>query len=250
MDTLNNNIVGLLPAAGYAERLNWPTAKELLPVFIDGSIQPLINKTLQNMFYVNARHIVVVTRADKPEIMKHMSNWLKNEKTPRVNVSYVCQSERKKQTKNSGFVEAIDSAYHLIKDQVVVFGMPDTYVAPLDIYTVLVSEVLHGTDVAMGLFQTNTPSKFGMVQFDALGNVLHIEEKPEYSTLKYMWGVLVWSAKFTEFFHMQVKENIFQYNEIIENAIAKDFVVRAYPFEKGTYSDFGTNEDLQTYYVK
>src|SRR6266850_6626766 len=150
-----NKIIGLMPAAGKGERLGWPTPKELWPVSTGNTINPLIRYMIDHFSFSGVRHICVVTNNEKPEIMRYLSS------IRLYSFSYVCQVENYGIGKSSGLVEAISSSYHVIKDNIVCFAMPDTLIRlhnnitePL--FNPLIAEVISGADIAFGCFKTTT----------------------------------------------------------------------------------------------
>lgn len=242
------DVVGLIPAAGKASRLGWPTAKELWPVHRPGEIVPVIQCTLDNMSLIGVNDIIIVTRPDKPEIMKYLSTVRERFESRFLNISYVCQNARNgSEGKDAGLVDAIETAYHLTKDKIVVFGMPDTVVTPESVYQPLYSLIQYNDfDLVFGLFETDTPKKFGMVEFDTLtGEVRHVFEKPQVTSLKYMWGVLVWGPQFTDLIHVAYVNQNYKFDVIMSLAIQKKLKTKAIVIPQGTYKDLGTYEDIK-----
>lgn len=239
--------IGLIPAAGRATRLGWPVAKELWPVQINTTeLVPLIETTMRNMIAADCWHHVFVVRADKPEIMKHVSTKVPHH----VQKSYVCQGHISPGGRSSGLVDAIDSAYHLIKDKTVLFGMPDTYVLPHECFVPLVNALeFDQADIAFGLFATAEYSKYGMVNVDlnaaAPYPVAEVIDKSGLDMgLRYMWGVLVWSPAFTEFLHTEYNSGMFDFATILNRAIKSGLDARGHILEDGEYWDLGTMEDI------
>lgn len=253
---MNNDLIGLIPAAGRAVRLNFPIAKELWPIENTyertEQMTPLIENVMMNMRYADCDHLVFITRADKPEIMKYVSTAL-----PRVYKSYVCQTKKAQSGVSSGLVDAIDSAYHLIKNKTVLFGMPDTFVEPIDCYEQIFNthyreinlniSTQYTPDIVLGLFKTDTPHKFGMVHLDRQdeNKVIEIIDKPQEKVkLEYMWGIIVWNATFTEYIHKHYQNYVFDFASILNRAIYDGFSVKAQIIERGKYHDFGTQSDI------
>lgn len=243
---MNDELIGLIPAAGYATRLKYPIAKELWPVQVHDRIFPLIEQTILNMYQAGCDHHVYVMRGDKPEIMKHVSTVLPKH----IHKSYTCQNYQSTVSTSPGLVDAINSAQHLIKNKTVLFGMPDTLVQPTECYQGLLELIDQGADIAMGLFKTNQPQKFGMVEFDCLKEPFPVEkiiDKPEKSDLKYMWGILAWKAPFTAMIHRLYEDYVSDFAVILNEAIKEGFNVRATIIENGSYFDFGTLSDIVHY---
>lgn len=255
---MNDELIGLIPAAGYATRLKYPIAKELWPVQVHDRIFPLIEQTILNMYQAGCDHHVYVMRGDKPEIMKHVSTVLPKH----IHKSYTCQNYQSTVSTSPGLVDAINSAQHLIKNKTVLFGMPDTLVQPTECYQGLLELIDQGADIAIGLFKTNQPQKFGMVYYDNetkatfFGDeeintknllVKQIFDKPEKSDLNYMWGILAWKAPFTALIHRLYEDYVSDFAVILNEAIKEGFNVRATIIENGSYFDFGTLSDIVHY---
>jgi len=249
---MRDDIIGFIPAAGKGSRLGYATPKELLPFPGEGSIKPIIAKTIENMKFAGIEHVIVATSIDKPEIMKYLQDGYDFS----INISYVCQVHRNiKQYKTSGFVEVIDSAYHLLKGNTILFGMPDTYVDPYDIYSQALQEFIDDKlDIAFICFKTNTPSKFGMVHFNKQKEVIQIFDKPtNIENLQYMWGALIWSPRITDSFHYTLKNRVgvnskFKYDDILNQEIVLGAKTRVFTFDNGKYIDIGTQEDAFKFY--
>jgi len=237
---MNKKVIGLIPAAGKGTRLGWATAKELWPIEIcDGLIMPVLQSTIDNMVMADVQEAVIVTTPEKPEIMRYLSTM------HTMRIAYVCQAHNYGKGKSSGLIEAIESAYHLTKETIVVFGMPDTYVRPNTCYDGLIEKVRDdGYDVAFGLFPTETPHKFGIVDFDGNMDVRYVFEKPRTTMLQYMWGILVWSPTFTEYIHTSVQQGIVEYDIILNNALQLGMPMCAKIVQDGQYADLGTQADI------
>jgi len=249
---MNDAMIGLIPAAGYATRLKYPIAKELWPVQLENRIFPLIEQTMINMYQANCDHQIYVVRGDKPEIMRHVSTVL-----PRhIHKSYVCQNYQGTASTSPGLVDAIHASYHLIKHKTVLFGMPDTLVRPSNCYDQLIEIIDQGADIAMGIFKTETPEKFGIVDFDDKDyyqddeykgiTVTKIYDKVANSGT-YMWGILIWKPTFTALLHKLYEEYVSDFAVILNEAIKEGFNVRAHIIEEGSYCDFGTLDDIVRY---
>jgi glucose-1-phosphate thymidylyltransferase len=127
----------------------------------------------------------------------------------------------------------------------VLFGMADTIMEPVDLFTRMLDAAGPEDDVVMGLFPTEHPEKFGMVAFDADHRVLSITDKPRETDLKYMWGCIIWRPRFTEHLHSCIRDGgIVDFATIMNEALEAALRFRAVCFEEGTYLDMGTYDEI------
>jgi glucose-1-phosphate thymidylyltransferase len=145
---------------------------------------------------------------------------------------------------------AIDLAYDWVKDCTVIFGMPDTIIEPFDAFQQLLSaHQKTGNDVTLGLFETDSPSKFGMVEMNETNQVLSTVDKPSETILKHMWGCCCWEYSFTTLIHEYLEQNIGAKFEIVlgdifNQAIMQNMKIGGLVFESGQYMDIGTSDEL------
>ena len=146
---------------------------------------------------------------------------------------------------------ALDLAHVWSADATTVFTMPDTLVEPLNSTARLLQSHLHaGADLTLGLFETDNPSKFGMVETDADGRVLSFVDKPRTTDLRLMWGLAVWSPVFANFMHDRLgaipenaKETVL--SDIFEMALHAGMHVQGVELNGAVYNDIGTPEEFQ-----
>ncbi|AJY76710.1 sugar phosphate nucleotidyltransferase [Paenibacillus beijingensis] len=237
--------VGLIPCAGKGSRLSLPFSKELFPNVHTTSYSPILMYTINAMKEAGIRHLVITVNPDKSDIIKFLGNGSKWG----VTLSYCVHAQPR------SLPESIDEAYHLIVDKTVAFAMPDTYVQPANFLRKLV--ISHREDptreVTLGCFQTDNPSKFGMVDFvEDSGKVLAVYDKPASSTLQWMWGAMVWNPSFAESIHQFVKQknagNSSSKELILSDALAsliEQRKVNAHRFHHGRYRDLGTYDEIR-----
>jgi glucose-1-phosphate thymidylyltransferase len=153
--------------------------------------------------------------------------------------------EGKTKSTSPGLAHALDSAYHLVRDKTVFFGMADTLMQPGDIFKRLYEAATPDDDVIFGMFTTERPEKFGMVRSGTDNRVIEIVDKPKQTDLTEMWGCIVWRPKFTEYLHECVYEHgISDFAKIMNDAIASGMKFRGVHLENGTYIDLGTYEEI------
>lgn len=237
---MKKDIIGLIPAAGKGLRLGLPYPKELYPIILNNKYKPVAEFVFDSMREANIKNIVFVINETKHQLIGYFGNGIRTG----TNISYVVQETYKKDgvIASAGLCEALDSAYHLTKGKTVCFGMPDTIIKPSNIFKVLLSE---NNDVTLALFKTTTPEKFGMVETDKSGKVLKIIDKPETTNLKYMWGCIVWSPKFTEYLHKKVTSGSSDFAKILNESKNEGMILGTIKITKGTYIDIGTPANIR-----
>ena len=246
------NIIGIIPAAGKGTRLApFPCAKELFPVgyqnfLVNGEYQKrpkvVSQYLIENIVAAGADKMIVIIGEGKSDIMKYYGSG----NNFGADFSYLYQSEQK------GMPFAINLAENWVQNSTVIFGMPDTIIEPADAFQKLLEDhQKNSADLTLGLFATQTPSKFGMVQLDKENYVVNTIDKPASSDLQYMWGCACWSPVFTKLIadyiqyddeKKRTKEMVL--GEIFNEAISKKLKVKGYCFEGGQYIDIGTADEL------
>ncbi len=239
MDT--NRLIGLIPAAGKGVRLGLPYPKELYPIIRDNRYKPVAQFVLENLVAAGAKHIVFVINETKHQLIGYFGDGSRFD----CNISYVVQENHEDPSGSTspGLAHALHSAYHLIRDKTVLFGMADTIMEPKTVFCDVLQGAEPDDDVLLGLYRTVRPQKFGMVQFDELGQVQRIVDKPAKTDLEYMWGCIVWGARFTEHLHASAAEGLVDFAQVMNTAIAAELKFRAVCL-KGAYADLGTYEEI------
>jgi glucose-1-phosphate thymidylyltransferase len=240
---MEEQLIGLVPAAGKGVRLGLPYPKELYPVIQNNRYKPIAQYVLDNLTDAGLKHIVFVINETKHQLIGYFGSGQRFG----CDISYVVQEQLNHQgvSTSPGLANALDAAYHLIKDKVVFFGMADTIMRPDNVFGYAFREADPDADVILVLFPTERPEKFGMVQTDENGKVIQIVDKPSQTHLKEMWGSIIWRPRFTEYLHQCVhEENISDFALIMNNAIKAGFNFRAVPILDGVYIDLGTYEEI------
>ncbi len=234
------DVVGLVPAAGKGERLGLPFPKELWPLIGKEEFYPVARRTVENLTTAGVRHIVVVTNANKPSVMQYLGNGSRFG----AHIAYVCQEQFQNRGMSPGLSDALDCGYHLIRDKIVAFGMPDTIVEPVECFQPLLQAVREGADLALGLFPTAKPHKFGMVQCDERGAIERVVDKPAQTDLRLMWGVMAWSPRFTEHLHHVMTTEPTDFAGVMNGALRQGLRGTGIEIRDGRYLDLGTYDDL------
>ena len=164
----------------------------------------------------------------------------------RIDIAYLYQE------KIIGMPYAINLACNWLNNDLVLFGMPDTIIEPQNAFLQLLHDhQQNSSDLTLGLFYTDTPSKFGMVDTDINGNITCIEDKPSTSCLHYMWGCACWSPSFTVLLDNYLASNPYIGKEIVlgdafQFAINRGLKVKGLKFHNGQYIDIGTVDELNS----
>lgn len=241
-------VIGVIPAAGRGSRLSpLVIAKETLPA---GSIKAtntsgkaylrpkvVSEYVIEQMVAAGVGKIFIITRADKYDLLRqHM-----NGKKYGVNIAYIIGEPE-------SMVHSIDLAYEWIKGVKVVMGMPDTIAQPAGGMSYLLEQHNRGSsEISLGLYKTDNPSKFGMITIDDDNTVIRHEDKPLSTDADNMWGIAAWSPKFTERLHEYVQAYTKQpeaiFGDVIEESMSIPGACKAFPIPDGRYCDIGTYEE-------
>lgn len=246
---MNRNVIGIIPAAGQGRRLYpFPCPKELFPVgygdfVVDGrrvKRPKVVSQYLvDQMVEAGAERLFIVIGDGKHDICRYYGSG----ETFGVDIAYLYQ------TRLAGMPYAIDLAQPWIGDATILFGMPDTIIEPRDAYRRLL-EFYRRTDaeLAIGLFATSTPSKFGMVRVRENGDVVETVDKPAQTDLRHMWGNACWGKRFTDLIRAHLARGPFPkevvLGDIFNLALEQRLRFKGLVFEEGRYIDIGTTEEL------
>lgn len=165
-------IVGVIPAAGYATRLQpLERSKEVLPV----GGRPVMDHLVDRMRAGGCTRLRVVTRSDKADVIAH---------SEKLGLELVLASPP---TVSESFQAGIDG---LSRDDIVLIGFPDTLWEPENGYRPLVQAVLEGCEVALGLFRIPAADlpRSDVVTLAEDGRVARIDVKPKEPSSGWIWG--------------------------------------------------------------
>ncbi|WAL61478.1 nucleotidyltransferase family protein [Thermocoleostomius sinensis] len=243
---IDREIIGLLPAAGQATRLApLPLSKELYPIgfYADSANQPkpkvVSHYLLESMQQAGARKAFFIVRPGKWDIPAYFGDGSRLNLPLgylTVHVSY-------------GVPFTLDQAYPFVQQAQIIFGFPDILFQPKDAFSHLMAhQTQTHADIVLGLFPTENYHKVGVVEFDDIGRVQQIIEKPAQTTLKYMWAIATWMPTFTQFLHDYLptctRDRELPIGDVIQAGIDAGLSVQAVPFANGSYLDIGTPDDL------
>lgn len=240
---MNEELIGLIPAAGKGIRLGLPYPKELYPVIRNNHYKPISQFVVDNLINAGLQQIVFVVNETKHQLMGYFGSGQRFG----CSISYVVQEVVEGRTKSTspGLAHALDSAYHITQGKTVFFGMADTLMQPADVFARVYQSSFPSDDVILALFPTSRPEKFGMVKTDTDNHVLEIVDKPSKTDLTEMWGCIIWRHQFTEHLHNCVYEHgISDFAKIMNDAISNGMRFRGVHIMDGTYIDLGTYEEI------
>jgi glucose-1-phosphate thymidylyltransferase len=243
-------VVAIIPAAGKGSRLSpFPCPKELFPVgYQDIDINGQVEKRpkvvsqylLENLVSAGADRIFIILGDGKSDIMRYYGDGQRFG----TNITYLYQENL------NGMPSAIDLARYWLKDDTVLFGMPDTIIEPRNAFeTLLDYHKDQDAVLTLGLFPTDNPGKFGMVDIDSEGNVIFTVDKPKETNLTDMWGCACWSPEFTLLIEDFLSKNKYDGKEIVlgdvfDYALKLKLKVKGLVFDEGKYIDIGTTNEL------
>lgn len=240
---MDEELIGLIPAAGKGVRLGLPYPKELYPVIRNNHYKPISQFVVDNLTNAGLKHIVFVVNETKHQLIGYFGSGMRFG----CNISYIVQEvvEGKTRSTSPGLAHALDSAYHLTTGKTVFFGMADTLMQPGDVFSRVYRAASSDADVILGMFTTTRPEKFGMVKMGRDGRVDEIVDKPQRTDLTEMWGCIIWRPAFTEYLHHCVYEQgISDFAKIMNDAIAHGMKFHGVHLQGGAYIDLGTYEEI------
>ncbi len=213
-------IVGVIPAAGYATRLQpLDGSKEVYP--IDG--RPVMDYLVERMRAAGCSELRVVTRPEKRDVIENAA---------RHGAVVV---EAHPQSLAESYFAGLSG---LGDDDVVLLGFPDAIWEPVDGYRRLLEFRNGRWDVALGLLRAPDLTRHETVVFDDSGRVRHIEFKVQRPSSDWMWGLAIASARFLRPLEREREPGIYF------DRLARDGRVGALTLP-GTFLDIGTPQGLE-----
>jgi glucose-1-phosphate thymidylyltransferase len=167
--TLPRRVVGIVPAAGYATRLQ-PLSGSKEMFLIRG--RPMMDFLIDRMEDAECGDIRVVTRPEKTDVIAHAENR---------GLSIVTAYPASVSESLLAGLEGTDP------EDIILFGFPDTIWEPADGFVRLIAR-LDGIEVALGLFLGREPERSDVVAFGPSGVVTSIDVKPHQPTTNWIWG--------------------------------------------------------------
>lgn len=165
-------MVGVLPAAGHAARLQ-PLAgsKELLEL----AGRPVLDYAVERLRAGGAAEIRIVTRPDKGDVRTHAHE---------LGLTVV---DAEPETLAESIATGADG---LAADDVVLIDLPDSVWEPVDGLAALVEALEPGTDAVLAVFRSTEPERGDVVEVDRDGAVHSVSVKPSEPAGDLVWGAV------------------------------------------------------------
>ena len=248
-DKESGEIVGLIPAAGRANRLApLPFSKELYPIGSmristenDPRPRPACHYLLEKMCLANIAKAYIVIRQGKWDI----PGYFQDGSILGMHLGYLIVGE------TSGPPYTLDAAYPFVRDAIVAFGFPDILFEGDRAFHQLL-QARCNAEVVLGLFPADQPEKMDMIAIDGNGRVTDLVIQPLQTKLKYSWDVAIWTPDFTEFMHeyLAAREahgsnpTELSVGHVIQAAIREGMPVDGVVISDQPYCDIGTADGL------
>ncbi len=254
-------VVGLIPAAGQAKRLQpFPCSKELFPVGFakdpqTGMLRPKVaaHYLLEKFRAAGISKTFIVIREGKWDI----PHYFQEGQGVGLSLAYLVIPG------SVGPPDTLDRAYPFIAQYRIAFGFPDILFGPSDAYGRLIEQQERtGADVVIGLHRIEDTRIWDMVDSDTKGWVREIVMKPASTTLTFGWCFAVWTPVFSEFLHHflrtdETKRNMsvlastandpggdLAVGVVFQAALKAGLRIQAVTFPQDNYLDIGTPENL------
>jgi glucose-1-phosphate thymidylyltransferase len=254
-------VVGLVPAAGLAKRLQpFPCSKEVYPIGFamdekTGMPRPKVaaQYLLEKFRAAGITKAYLVIRDGKWDI----PNYFRDGSFVNLSLAYIVIAG------SLGPADTLDRAYPFLEQKRVAFGFPDILFGPDDAYRQMIeTQGRTGAEVVLGLHRTYNHRVWDMVDCDVDGVVRDIVMKPVSTTLTYGWCCAVWTPAFSDFLHrfLRAEETLGNLAQLASTtndpggdlavgvvllaALKAGLSVRAVTFPHDTPIDIGTPENL------
>jgi glucose-1-phosphate thymidylyltransferase len=255
-----SKVVGLIPAAGQANRIApLPLSKELYPIgfqTINGRPQPKVvcHYLLDKFERAGINQAYIVLRKGKWDIPAYFGDGA----LVNMHLGYLMMREP------FGPPFTLDQAYPFVQNKLVAFGFPDIMFGPEDVFKqLLYRQETTQSDIVLAAFPVHSPEVTDMVDIDEEGNIHAMFLKPDKSDLYYTWICAVWTPTFTEFMHKylaiywiedqakignqdDVTQEELTLGAVIHASIKEGLKVNGVTYPNDQYIDIGTPQNLVT----
>jgi len=249
------DLVGLIHAAGKGTRLSpLPCSKELFPVgFARNSEQAeshpkVVSQYLLDLYKkAGAQQVYFILRDGKWDIPAYYGDGSQLGHS----IAYLMMNRL------YGTPFSLDQAYPFVKDKQVLFGFPDILVEPEDAFLQLLQKQTETqADVVLGSFQIAPDQKWDVLETDATGKVVAINQRITDDTHKVGWALATWGPKFTAFMHDLLEREHEQMlrtgsfkelsvGHVLSAALSNGLQIQSVYFSAGRCQDIGTPENLR-----
>lgn len=162
--------VGLIPAAGRAERLQpLPCSKEVYPV----GDRPVMDFVVDRLRAADCRQLRVITRPDKEDVIAHAHD---------LGAEVVTGTPP---TLSASLALGLQG---LAASDIVLVGLPDTLWEPIDGFVQLLARLDGGPDIVLGVFESDEPERSDVVVLDERGFVQRVHVKEPDPPGNLVWG--------------------------------------------------------------
>jgi glucose-1-phosphate thymidylyltransferase len=237
-------VVGVVPAAGRAERLgSLPCSKEVLPVGIrEGQVETGAGRLLRQLASAGAGRAFIVLGDEKWDIARYLADG----QGLGIDVAYLAMRE------SPSTPATVDRAFGFVREATVVFGFPDILLRPDNAFVRLTGRLAEtSADAVLGLFPAERPEEVDMVATDPDGRVRRIEIKPGRTELAHAWVAAAWAPVFSAYVHDFIaagrgddRRSELYVGDVLQAAIDDGLHVDSVTFPDGDFSDIGTPEGL------
>jgi glucose-1-phosphate thymidylyltransferase len=241
------DVLGLIPAAGRAERLGrLPCSKELFPIGFretPGGPAPKVacHYLLDRFRAAGIRRAVLVLHESKWDVARYFGTG----EIADISLAYLSIPGSR------SVPETLSYAAPWIGNSVVALGFPDCLFEPADAYSRLLERhAATGADLVLGLFPTERCRTTDMVECAPGGRVQRIEVRPETTALRFNWLIAVWGPAFTRHLVDAVRSALpeqdgeLQIGAVVRSAVEGGLHVEGVEFPDGRFRDVGTPADL------
>lgn len=240
-------LVGVIPAAGRAERLGpLPCSKELLPIGFRPTPRGPAPKVachylLERFRAAGIRRAFLVLHESKWDVARYLGTG----ELADLALAYLSIPGSR------SVPETLDRAYPFVEGARVALGFPDILFEPADAYARLLErQDATGADLVLGLFPTARCQTTDMVDCGPDGRVRRIEVRPASTSLRFNWLIAVWTPVFTRHLHEWFRaaatagEGELQIGAVVRAAVEAEMRVEGVEFPEGWFRDVGTPGDL------
>jgi glucose-1-phosphate thymidylyltransferase len=249
-DKATREVIGLIPAAGRAERIGpLPCSKEIFPIgtrLINGGPEkrPKVacQYLLDEMRQAGITKAYIVLRQGKWDIPA----YLQDGSMLGMDLGYLIASVP------FGAPYTLDEAYPFVRDAIVAFGFPDIlFQSDNGFEQLLTHQATSEADIVLGLFPADMPERMDIVDLEG-SRVKDLIIQPASTHLQFSWDIAVWTPVFTKFLReyladsdnsRSVKPEL-SVGHVIKSAIVHGLNVEAVPVSTEPYRDIGTPEGL------
>ncbi|HEX3128534.1 MAG TPA: dTDP-glucose pyrophosphorylase [Thermoanaerobaculia bacterium] len=240
------DILGLIPAAGKAERLGkLPCSKELFPIGFretpNGSVPKVAGHYLLERFRAaGIRRAFVVLHESKWDVARYFGTG----EIADVLLAYLSIPGSR------SVPETLSYAAPWVGESIVALGFPDCLFEPADAYSRLLErQAATGADLVLGLFPTERCRTTDMVECGPDGRVRRVEVRPETTALRFNWLIAVWGPAFTRLLVETVRSASddraeLQIGTVVRAAVEGGLHVEGVELPDGRFRDVGTPDDL------